>query len=137
MRINLVSSLGIPRSLKNGDKIFATAAEMPLASKSSVSTKIVTRYGKMPTASGTADFAPSVKASYGLTFLKAEYTKIAINSTGIRYLDIYRPFFTKILTSRTPIIVDKSVARIVGIIISAGDFAPIDVLSARTDDGIS
>ena len=79
----------------------------------------------MLTANGIADFAPCVKASYGLTFLKKEKSSMIKNKIGIRYADIFYPFLTKILTSNTPIIVDTKVAKIVGRIMSAGVLAPI------------
>ena len=46
------------------------------------------------------------------------------------------PFLTKILTHKTPIMVDKRVAKIVGKIISAGEEDPSEVRSAITEDGI-
>ena len=46
-------------------------------------------------------------------------------------------FFTKILTSKIPIIVDKRVDMMVGNIISAGEADPNEVRCAITEDGIS
>lgn len=66
-----VNSSGMPSSPNTGDKIFVRAAESPLASKSSVNTNMLTKNGKTDAAKGIADFAPSVKASYGLTFFIA------------------------------------------------------------------
>jgi len=43
----------------------------------------------------------------------------------------------KILTKIIPIIVDKRVAKIVGRIILEGKVEPSEVLSAKTDEGIS
>ncbi len=63
IKTNLVSSFGMPNKLKKGETIEEIAFEIPLISKSSVKTKMLTKYGKMLTAKGIADFAPVVNAS--------------------------------------------------------------------------
>ena len=61
----------MPKPLKIGDNIDVIMSDKPLVSNSSVSTKILTKYGKIELAKGIADFAPLVNALYGLTFLKS------------------------------------------------------------------
>ena len=78
-----------PKFLKKGDKKLVTTFEIPLTSKSSVKTNMLTKYGKMLTANGTADFAPCVNASYGLTFFITANKKMIKNKTGIKNLDIF------------------------------------------------
>ena len=63
IKTSLVNSCGIPNMLNTGETKFDTMFESPLASKSSVKTKMLTRYGNTLTAKGTADLAPCVNAS--------------------------------------------------------------------------
>ena len=132
---SFVSSVGIPRREKTGDSHFVSIAEIPLTSNNSVKIKMHARYGKSPTANGTALFAPSTNSSYGLTFLKNELIKITKISTGIRYAIYF--LLTNTFTRIIPMTVDRRVVRIVGRIMSDGEIAFIDVRSARTDVGIS
>ena len=79
----------MPTALKTGLQIDEIALESPLDSNSSVSTKMLTKYGKILVAKGNADFAPRVKASYGLTLLISAKINMIINKIGIKYFDIY------------------------------------------------
>lgn len=63
IRTSFVSSVGIPKKLKNGLKKVEIAFDRPLTSNNSVKTNMLTKYGKMLVAKGIADFAPCVKAS--------------------------------------------------------------------------
>ncbi len=74
---------------KTGERAVETKALIPLASNNSVSTNMLTRYGKTLVANGRADFAPKVKESYGLTFFISAKKKMIKKRIGIKYLDMF------------------------------------------------
>ena len=84
IKTSFVSSVGIPKKLKTGDKKFVKREVKPLVSKSSVNIKILTRQGKIFTANGIALEAPFVNASYGLTFFIRLYIRQNKISSGIK-----------------------------------------------------
>ena len=75
-------------------------------------------------AKGMADFAPSIKQSYGLIFFIKANKRIIKNKTGMTYFIKNQSFFIKTLTNKTPIREESKVAKMVGRIMSDEDAEP-------------
>jgi hypothetical protein len=82
------TSAGIPIRLVTGEHTLAKKSIAPEALNIPIDTSMATRKGIILTAVLNPSLAPSVKASYTLTFLTRPYKGMNKRISGIAYIDI-------------------------------------------------